>query len=280
MNNNRWMSTTAGIDLLTLSQLVLPGAHNSGVDKKATYSAPGIAHWVACQNNSFYEQLQNGARVLDARIEYERDSRGVGTFWFQHNGYRSSRSLENLVMQVRRFLQENPDEFIVLDFHDLKQPFDYKEFNRFMLTHLGDQMIPVRNQYLSLGELKQQSRVQRVWVAAFQHPQLDQNRFMVRIKHEWSGITDASAEEVQAHITQVMNSPPSSYSPWSLSATSYSNIGGPVDIKEYLNRWFDPAKKDWVYNCNIINVDFIEESNLVKYCSEANFRNARRLIDK
>lgn len=136
---SQWMTSTSSMDSLTLGDLILPGAHNSGVDRKATYAAPGVAHWIACQNTSFYEQLLNGARALDVRVEYEVDPRGVGTFWFQHNGVRSSRSLENLIMQLSRFLQENPDEFVLLDFHELKSAntaFDHQEFNRFLLTHL------------------------------------------------------------------------------------------------------------------------------------------------
>lgn len=277
---NRWMAATRGIDLLSLNQLILPGAHNAGVDKKASYSAPGVAHWAACQNSSFYEQLQKGARVLDARLEYAVDARGVGTFWFQHGGYRSSRSLENLIMQVRRFIQENPDEFILLDFHQLKSgntPFDYKEFNRFMLTHLGDQIIPAHNQYLNLGDLKKLSSVQRVWVAAGYHPQLDRQWILPQIEHNWCGIADASIRELEAHISKVMTFAPYPYAVWSLSATSYSNIGGPVDIKKQLDRWFDPAIGNWIFQCNIINADFFEESNLVANCRAANIIKAVQL---
>ncbi|MHC8366685.1 phospholipase [Pseudomonas sp. ZT5P21] len=274
---NSWMTATPGIDLLSLSQLILPGAHNAGVDKKAAYRAPGIVHWAACQNHSFYEQLRHGARVLDARIEYAVDARGVGTFWFQHNGHRSSRSLENLIMQVRRFVQENPDEFILLDFHELRsgnRAFDYREFNRFMLTHLGDQIIPSINQDLSLGQLKERSRVQRVWVAAERHSQLDRQWFLPPIRHKWSGIADTNVRELEAHITKVMNFAPYPYA-YSLSATSYSLTGGPVDIKRHLDRWFDPVASDWIFNCNIINADFFEESNLVENCRAASIIKAQ-----
>ncbi|KAA0955241.1 phospholipase [Pseudomonas sp. ANT_H12B] len=274
MNNalNNWMTVTPNIELLSLGELILPGAHNAGVDKKATYAGPGVAHWAACQNNSFYDQLSNGARALDARVEYEVDSRGAGTFWFQHNGFRSSRSLENLIMQVIRFLQENPDEFVLLDFHELKSAntsFDHKEFNRFLLEHLGSRIIPTSNRYLSLRQLKQVNRTQRVWLAAEGHPALDQTWFLPRIAHAWSGIATTSVSELEAHITKVMNSPPS-WQPWSLSATSYSAIGGPVDIQEYLDQWFEPVTSGWIFNCSIINADFFEESNLVANCRAAN----------
>lgn len=276
---SQWMASTLDMDSLALGDLILPGAHNSGVDRKATYAAPGLAHWTACQNNSFYEQLQNGARALDVRVEYDVDSRGVGTFWFQHNGVRSSRSMENLIMQLMRFLQENPDEFVLLDFHKLEPAntaFDYQEFNRFLLAHLGPRIIPSSNRHLSLGQLKQANAVQRVWVAAERHWALDRDWFVPKVEHQWSGIGDTSVDELQAHITRVMKSPPSGSMPWSLSATSYSIALGPVDIKEHLDRWFDVEAGHWVHGCSVINADFFEKSRLVYNCRAANIRKAQQ----
>ena len=269
---SRWMSDTPVIDTLSFADLVLPGAHNAGADKKASYVAPGVSHWASCQNNSFYYQLTQGARALDLRLEYDISRNGVPTFWFQHNEFRSSRSLENLVTGVIRFLQENPDEFILLDFHELKsdqQPFDFKEFNRFLLTHLGDRMIPCRNAFLTLGQLKQASYTQRVLAAAERHPDLDLSWFCRQIEHKWSGIGTTSVSELRTHITQVMKYPPSGL-PWSLSATSYSALGGPVNIKEQLDDWFDPDVRGWVLKSNIINTDFFETSKLVQHCRTAN----------
>ncbi|POF43667.1 phospholipase [Pseudomonas laurylsulfativorans] len=276
---SHWMASDSIIETLALGDLILPGAHNSGVDKKATYAAPGVAHWVACQSHSFYEQMRNGARAIDARIEYHVDSRGVGTFWFQHAGIRSSRSLENLIMQVIRFLEESPDEFVLLDFHELKSgnvDFDHREFGRFLLMHLGQRVIPSSNRHLNLGQLKQASHVQRVWLAANRHEALDPAWFLQRIEHRWSGIEDTSVVELENHIARTLQAPPIGSMPWSLSATSYSIALGPVDIKEHLDRWFDPESGNWVFNCSIINADFFEESRLVHNCRAANIIKAQR----
>lgn len=274
---NNWMNGIPVIDSLTIGELILPGAHNAGVDKKADYGVPGVSHWVACQNHSFYYQLINGARAFDLRLEYEVDTRGVDTFWFQHNGFRSSRSLENLIMSLIRFLQENPDEFIVLDFHELNdgnRPFNHKRFSSFIQNHLGNRIIPKANHYLSLGELKKTSPFQRVFLAAEYHPDIDRTCFSYKIEHKWSGSNLTSAEQLNAYISQVMKYPPSGSLPWSLSATSYDALGGPVDIKEYLDQWFDSVTSDWVHNCSIVNVDFFEESNIVANCRAANIYKA------
>lgn len=278
---NRWMASTSSMDVLRLGELILPGAHNSGVDKKASYAAPGVVHWAACQNNAFYDQLCNGARVIDARVEYDIDSRGVGTFWFQHNGMKSSRSLENLVMHLIRFLEENPDEFVLVDFHELKSgntAFDHQEFNRFLLTHLGPRIIPFSNRYLSLGQLKEVSGMQRIWLATQQHHALDYAWFLPKIAHYWSGIGDTSLKELETHIDNVMQRPPSSTSLWSLSATSYNLALGPVNIKEQLNQWFNPDTGNWALNCSVINADFFEDSQLVRHCRTANIIKSRQRL--
>jgi 1-phosphatidylinositol phosphodiesterase len=74
----------------------------------------------------------------------------------------------------------------------------------------------------------------------------------------------------------VLASPAYFYRPWSLSATSYAALGGPVDIHTDLDHWFDPAKSDWLRRCNIVNVDFIEESKLVEFSRTANLLKARQ----
>lgn len=271
-----WMSNINAIDRLTLGELVLPGAHNAGVDKKADYAGPGVVHWAACQNNTFLTQLNNGARALDLRLEQDEK----GNFWCQHNGWRSSRALEDLIMAVDRFLTDNPDEFIVLDFHEMStrsRRFELAEFSRLMLTHLGKRMIPTRNSYLTLGQLKEISGLQRVMVAT--PDGLDREYFHDKISHHWSGIDSASIDDLQRFISQVMQSPPREYLPWSLSATCYAVLGGPVDIQEKLNEWFDPARTDWASKCSIINADFFEESNLVQYCRTANVVKAWRKVN-
>lgn len=286
MNNdtyalNNWMAATPALDTLSLCELTLPGTHNAGCDWKASYALVPGAHWLACQHDSFYAQLNNGSRALDVRLDFISDEPGLGKFRFQHNGYRSSRTLGDLVTDVNRFLQENPDEFIILDFHELKgdqERFDHHLFNEMMLRFLGERMIPSSNLHLSLGQLKNLSKVQRVLVAAEWNYELDRTLFCEKIKHQWTGIADTSVAELEKYIIEVLKYPPGQWAPWSLSATSYSVVGGPVDIAGHLTWWFDPAKRDWATKCNIINVDFIEESKLVSYCRTASLIKANTRI--
>lgn len=271
-----WMSNIPVIGVLTLAELTLPGAHNSGVHKKSIIYPQGLRNWIVCQNNSFYEQLNNGARALDLRImQYDN-----GNFVFHHGGIRSSETLRGLLKAVNAFLADNPGEFIVLDFHEMttsNSAFDYAAFSQLMMSSLGPRMIPTRNRCLTLAELKKASPLQRVMVATV--APLDPAYFNESIRHKWSGKNITSLADLHTHIIQVMKAPPRDELPWSLSATSYTHLGGPVDIQESLNKWFDPAFSDWATKCSIINADFFEESRLVLHCREASVNKALAKIN-
>ena len=265
--HRNWMGNVPIIDALTLGELVLPGAHNAGMDLDAWYLPGLVSNWVACQNNSFLDQLNNGARALDLRIVQLPGDNCL----FQHNSIFSSRALSSLIEAVNEFLSANPDEFIVLDFHEMRasvSDFDAAEFSRVMSAGLGERMIPARNNHRTLGQLKKASAVQRLMVST--EVDIDGEGFNPKVQHEWSGIAVTTPDELHRFISGVMLSPPRKRLPWSLSATCYAVLGGPVDIQEKLNEWFDPARTDWASKCSIINADFFEESKLVQYCRTAN----------
>lgn len=279
--NKRWMSATPAIDRLSLKELTLPGTHNAGCDRKAEYAFVPGAHWLACQHDSFYAQLNHGARSLDIRLILDHKASGADKFRCHHNGYLTSRTLNDVMSDITYFLRENPDEFIMLHFQHLRstgQSFDYKLFNEIMIKGAENLLIPLGNGHLSLGELKKASATQRVYAAVPYHSDLDKNLFHSEVNGRWSGISATSVAELQKFITEEMDSPPGRWEPWSLSATSFTALGGPVDIHEYLNNWFDPEKSDWAQKCNIISVDFMEETNLVSYCRTACLRNAANKV--
>jgi len=272
---NNWMSATPAIDGLTLGQLTLPGAHNSGSDWKASWPLIPGAHWLACQHDSFHAQLNQGARALDIRLTYDAGAEGLGKFRMHHNGYRNDRSLGHLVTDVNNFVSENPNEFIILDFHKLEgDPFDFVYFNNMVIHFLGHRIIPPQNLSMSLAQLKKISPLQRILVAAPYNRALNRTVFCEEIEHKWSGSGVTDTAQLEQHIIGVMKAPPKTLSPWSLSATSYSALGGPVDIHKELDSWFDPNNSDWATKCSIINADFFNESQIVSYCRRVNLTKA------
>lgn len=273
---HNWMSSTPTIDNLSLGELTLPGTHNAGCDWEASYALIPGPNWIACQDVPFYAQLNRGARALDVRLIYDAKATGLEKFRFQHSDYLSSRHLGDLVRDIKAFLERSYDEFIILDFHELNngtQAFDFKHFNDVMLHHLGEHMIPADNLYLTLGELKKISPLQRVLVAAPRHHSLDYQWFCKQIEHKWIDQKLVNTSDLYKYITHIMENPPGKWAPWSLSATCY-NVDGPSRILDQLDIWFDPRKNEWAQKCNIINFDFIKNSKIVSICRSANLTKA------
>ncbi|VVN44374.1 phospholipase [Pseudomonas fluorescens] len=273
---HQWMADSPQIDNLSLFELSLPGAHNAGCDLEANYTLLLSENWIACQDVSFYSQLNRGARALDVRLTSDNRAQGLARFRFHHNGYRSSRTLVDLVRDVKAFYERNINEFIILDFHELgehKVAFDHSQFQALMLEHLGERMIPTRNLHLTLGQLKAISPLQRIMVAAPMTWDTEDDRILGKIHHKWIGQNFVSPLELQGYIKEVMSAPINTLRPWSLSATCFS-YGGPQRILDDLDAWFDPARSDWAKKCNIINFDFIKNSNIVRFCQMANLEKA------
>ncbi len=69
-----------------------------------------------------------------------------------------------------------------------------------LVTHLGERMIPVVNARLTLAQLKQRNRVQRVMVAAPFNAAFDRSLFHRYIPHQWRGIGATSADELYEYL--------------------------------------------------------------------------------
>lgn len=275
LTTHQWMAATAELDNLTLRELTLPGTHNAGCDWEASYPLIPGKNWLACQDISFFSQLNRGARALDLRLAYDNKGQDLDKFRFQHNNYRSTRNLGDLVRDIKAFLERSPNEFIILDFHELASgdtAFNYAAFKQLILTHLGERLIPENNRHLTLGQLKKISPLQRLVVAAPMTRENKDSRFLLQIDHHWIGQTLVNTSDLHSYIANVLLTPPK-WDFWSLSATSYT-VGGPQRILNELDLWFDPSKTDWAKRCNIINFDFLKNSNIVFFCQMANVQKA------
>jgi 1-phosphatidylinositol phosphodiesterase len=277
--NSNWMAASPAIDHLSLLQLSLPGTHNAGSDWKASYALIPGKNLLACQRDSFLAQLNHGSRALDLRLACKSKEKDITRYRFRHNSFLSSRTLHDLVRDLEAFLQASPDEFVILDFHELADsegPFDFREFNAHIMGYLGPRIIPAKHAHLSLGELKRISSKQRILVAATSHEELDEQLFCSKIQHKWEEASSTTAAKLRGFIERVVANPPSSWAPWSLSAATFFGPFGPTNLHEELDVWFNPEKSNWASRCNIINVDFIEESKIVSYCRMANLAKAAK----
>ncbi len=267
LDKQKWMSNVLDIDQLKLTDIVWPGAHNAGMDKKAPNYEVVVGNWTTCQNDSFVWQLANGARAFDLRLGYTFGP-VEPVFYFHHNGFQSHRILDELIDAVSTFLDRNPDEFIVLDFHQLGiagKPFDYRKFNDVLVRRLGLRIIPHSDALKTVGELKRTSSLRRIVMAAQGASGLDSKYFWPRITHKWRDQAFTDTTELHSHIATTLEDAPYETFLWSLSVTTYSLLGGPQHIKSQINDWFSTTR-DWVTRCSIINIDFFDECEIVRYC--------------
>lgn len=270
LDKQTWMSNTLEINQLKLTDIVWPGVHNAGMDKQAPNYDVVTGNWTACQNDTFSWQLANGARAFDIRLGYTAGAARSG-FYFHHNGFRSHRVLDGLIDAVLLFLDRNPDEFIVLDFHQLgdgKKPFDHKRLSDWLVRRLGLRAVLPGDGLKTVGELKTASRHRRVIMAAPALAELDGESFWPRIPHKWRDNRFSDPAELQRYIAQTLEDAPYETFLWSLSATTYSLLGGPGHIKRQINDWFNTTGH-WVTRCSIISTDFFDESDIVRYCWSA-----------
>jgi hypothetical protein len=214
--------------------------------------------------------MDNGARAFDIRLGYT-EGHDQSIFYFHHNGYQSHRVLDELIEAVSSFLDRNPDEFIVFDFHQLgdgQKLFDFKKLNDVLLSRLRQRIIPFADENKTIGELKQASSQRRIILCASSGRGLDDDYFWPRIPHKWSGQVFTDTDDLERHISSTLANAPYPRFLWSLSATGYSFLGGPQDIKSHINDWFHTTR-DWVTRSSIISTDFFDESEIVRYCWSA-----------
>ncbi|KQV22079.1 phospholipase [Pseudomonas sp. Root329] len=270
LNKQRWMSNVLDIGQLKLTDIVWPGTHNAGMDKKAPNYEVVVGNWTTCQNDSFAWQLANGARAFDIRLGCTAGP-VVPVFYFHHNGYQSHRILDELIDAVTIFLDRNPEEFIVLDFHqlgDAAKPFDYRQFNDFLMRRLGSRLIRPSDARSTVEQLKRASSQRRIVMAAQTKPGLDSEYFWPHVPHKWNGKVFTDTSDLQSHIQTTLVGAPYDTFLWSLPATCYSLLGGPQHIKNQINNWFHTTR-DWVTRCSIISTDFFDEADIVRYCWSA-----------
>lgn len=103
----------------SMTTLMLPGTHNSGtyarnLDKSVLQM---INKYQINQDESIFNQLVYGIRHLDLRVGYTKVKGRSEKFWIYHDIFRTDVALDDVLEQVRRFLELTTHEMIVMDFH-------------------------------------------------------------------------------------------------------------------------------------------------------------------
>ncbi len=111
-HDSDWMSLIP--DKTPLSTISIPGTHDS-----ATFHST-LGYCTSCQDKSMYDQMLDGFRYIDARLELNENKDG---FIFTHGGFKCKESwwpwsdnitFHSFCEDAYKFLQQNPTETIIV----------------------------------------------------------------------------------------------------------------------------------------------------------------------
>ncbi|KAI3717779.1 hypothetical protein L1987_69604 [Smallanthus sonchifolius] len=113
-----------------LNKIVWPGTHNSGTNEIGVFliSRP----FAECQSLSIYEQLVLGTRLLDIRVNENREV---------CHGILATYGIDVVINDVKRFISETQSEIIILEIRTEFGHNDPPEFEKYLEQHLRDHLI-------------------------------------------------------------------------------------------------------------------------------------------
>jgi|LAHS01.1.fsa_nt_gb 1-phosphatidylinositol phosphodiesterase len=126
--STRYSSWMASLDdAATLQSLTLPGSHDSG----AYYSLADLAG--KCQDLSIEEQLNDGVRFLDVRLEASEN-----TLYVCHGPINEGASFATVLKTVAAFLKDNPTETVLLSVkEEAKASLTFFSFDELVNQEIG-----------------------------------------------------------------------------------------------------------------------------------------------
>ncbi|KAH6832985.1 PLC-like phosphodiesterases superfamily protein [Perilla frutescens var. hirtella] len=129
-DRKNWMSGL-NPDKLRVNQIVWPGTHDSATNK---IGIPCVTRpFAQCQTLSIYGQLAAGARLLDIRVQEDRRI---------CHGILLNYSVDVVIADVKKFLQETTSEIIILEVRTEFGHDDPPEFDQYLKEQLGEFLIP------------------------------------------------------------------------------------------------------------------------------------------
>ncbi|POA17970.1 hypothetical protein C1886_19180 [Pseudomonas sp. FW300-N1A1] len=276
-NYSRWMTDIgSNIEHLQVHDLILPEAHNAGVDQKG--AGWPTDQWGACQDDTFTYQLRNGIRALDLRLYRNPNEMYTDKeYIFKHGRFHSRRYLNDCLHAVLEFVEQNPGEIVILDFHSTE--LDWRENNVVSTIEivLGKHCIPGSAELYTIGRIRKQHPGRNV-IVGFRNPSW---LCWGRLHQTFTGNDYNNAQQLRLHIIEQMDNPPKTNELWSIFAAGYNSLG-PVRFSPRAAHWssFFDATRSSSYRKptkgNLINIDFFAGTGVVDRCINATRERANK----
>ncbi|WP_278940522.1 hypothetical protein [Pseudomonas helleri] len=279
--HNFWMTQTPELQSLLISQLILPGSHDSGSDKEA----PNLQlPQEITQDVSPKKQLLHGIRALDLRVAfYSKYAPGQPERFQLFHRTSSGRNVANDILGMLLDYFEDPraqQEIVVLDFHEFRDfnPQAHAELKALIIDTLQSKIIPYHFNNLKVGEIWSQHPGKNVVVAYNTSPR--HALFWYGVNHHWSGENLLSTHELKIFMDSRIAKYKSNDELDSIQCAKYVlPFFVPDDFSDKIDSWFLSEKEhSYIQNFFIINTDWTTRSQLVKNCRHANQLKAQKRL--
>lgn len=247
---------------LTLTEMTLPGTHNSG-----TYQPASVVGslWIKTQELSLAQQLNYGIRCLDLRI----GQNSPGHYVICHDTWRTRYSLAHALKEITEFIDSSTKEIVILDFHRFVNLgsgiYDYNQLRQQISSALSGYCLPPSHAGDTLeaiwSSVGQKERIVVAWNTS------NPDTYMwPGVNQRWYRDAD-SLRKLYEFIKSDVQNPPR----WMWAACSFMTPGLSSSPKANA-RCSNPTITNWYFGgsvfcekANIISVDFFNKySNVIQ----------------
>ncbi len=277
---------------LPINNIFIPGSHDSAADKledkigvnqgipqKLELFRPIIRtiikKWARTQNTTVQQQLEDGIRYLDLRVQWRESKKA---FYLLHSLY--GPPLQKILDEISLFLHEHPKEVLIIQISDLNHMPGNSHDVLAKLLHktFGKKIIPQTEGSLPTLSSLQQNGYQVILI--YKDSEIAQQYNFLprsRIVSQWAN--KAKIEKLKPNLDEYLKQRlPSTYSffvlqtilspdtssilsslkPFSKSAQSLEDLA--KKINPLIPQWIREWNKEYPKKINIVIADFIDKA--------------------
>ena len=231
-------------------------------------------------------------RYLDLRVSYETALVKKDRLWIVHGILRTEVTLEEVLKQVKEFMDSTTHEIVILDFHRFEKGFDdhprdeksnlltktrHQEVHSLLEQYLSDHISRDFVGYnLKIGEAVRQGK--RAIIGYAGNRFIRDAHYYPRVRHLWAeaenvtnledyfnrmicGVSGFEATSAMAQLTPTT---------WGVIFDKYGGLRKMAqDVNHVVTQWFEDR---WWPCVNIVASDFFLGNNLIELSIEANKR--------
>lgn len=272
-----WMDNTPWIEHLRIDELILPGTHDSGTDKKAPrFMLP----MEITQDVPIIDQIIAGFRVIDLRVRFYSNEPANSPTRFQLFHLNSSgRTIAGDVLDKLNDFYNAPTtraarvkEVIILNFHqfDLFDNNAHRELQTLINQKMGNRLLFQDFKYSTLGDIWA-NQPGRTIVISY-NSDARQHDYWRGIRQQWSGSNLNSTTTLKTFMDEKAAEKKPDYELRSIQCAKYVlPFFVPDDFTDKVDQWFHSQDENsYIQGFYIINTDWSTRSRIVQNCYLAN----------